>query len=191
MKRRYSLLIVLALALLAGGGYELWNLFFHKVWRGQIHFSDEQVKNPMLAATRLLEASGHKVRLEPMLNYQLLNQLPDGVLLLSPYARQPDERQAKLLLDWVKRGNTLIMTPGWVQNTDDKADKPEVISEQLPDPMGKHFGVAMSGRTRVDDAWTRWKPSAAKSWRPPAKPRRTKKRRQTTMSRNRPPTWSA
>ncbi|MTW13569.1 hypothetical protein GM658_23440 [Pseudoduganella eburnea] len=152
MKRRYSLLIVLALALLAGGGYELWNLFFHKVWRGQVHFSDEQVKNPMLAATRLLEASGHKVRLEPMLNYQLLNQLPDGVLLLSPYARQPDERQARLLLDWVKRGNTLIMTPGWVQNSDDKADKPEVISEQLPDPMGKHFGVAMSGRTRVDEA---------------------------------------
>ncbi len=152
MKRRYMLLIAVCVALLAGGGYELWNVLFHKVWRGQVYFSDEQARNPMLAATRLLEASGHKVRIEPMLNYQLLNQLPDGVLLLSPYARQPDGRQAALLLDWVRRGNTLIMTPGWVQNTDDKADKPEVISEQLPDPLGKHFGVSMSGRTRIDEA---------------------------------------
>lgn len=152
MKRRYMLLIALFAALLAGGGYELWNVLFHKVWRGQVHYSEAQVKNPMLAASRLLEASGHRVRLEPMLSYQLLNQLPDGVLLLSPYARQPDERQAALLLDWVRRGNTLIMTPGWVQNTDDKAGKPAALSEELPDALGKHFGVSMSGRTRIDEA---------------------------------------
>lgn len=152
MKRRYILLIALVAALLAGGGYELWNLLFHKVWGGEPYVSDEAAKNQMLAATRLLEARGHKVRVEPMLNYQLLNRLPNGVLLLSPYARQPDERQAALLLDWVRRGNTLIMTPGWVQNSDDKADQPQAISEQLPDPLGKHFGVAMSGRTRIDDA---------------------------------------
>jgi len=151
MKRRYILLIALLAAALAGGGYELWNVLFHKVWRGEVYTSDEAAKNQMLAATRLLEARGHKVRVEPMLNYQLLNKLPDGVLLLSPYARQPDERQAALLLDWVRRGNTLIMTPGWVQNTDDKADQPQAISEQLPDPLGKHFGVAMSGRTRIDE----------------------------------------
>lgn len=151
MKRRYMILIALLAVVLGGGGYELWNLLFHKVWRGQVYYSEAQNKNPMLAATRLLEARGHAVRIEPMLSYQLLNQLPDGVLLLSPYAKSPDERQARLLLDWVRRGNTLIMTPGWVQNTDDKAKKMQILSEDLPDPLGKHFGVSMSGRTRVDE----------------------------------------
>lgn len=152
MKRRYTILIALLGLLLAGGSYELWHLLFHKVWRGQVHYSEAEAKNPMLAATRLLEARGHQVRVEPMLSYQLLNRLPDGVLLLSPFARQPDERQARLLLDWVRRGNTLIMTPGWVQNTEDKSKKMQVLSEDLPDPMGKHFGVSMSGRTRSDDS---------------------------------------
>jgi len=152
MKRRYILLLAAVAALLTAGIYASWDLLYHKVWRGELHHSDAQSKNQMLAATRLLEARGHKVRIEPMLNYQLLNQLPDGVLLLSPYARQPDERQAALLLAWVRRGNTLVMTPGWVQNTDDKADQPQAISEQLPDALGRHFGVAMSGRTRIDES---------------------------------------
>lgn len=152
MKRPYPILIVLAAIVLAGAGYELWHMLLHKVWRGQVHVSEAQQKNPMLAATRLLEARGHAVRVEPLLNYQLLNKLPDGVLLLSPYARQPDARQAKLLLDWVRRGNTLIMTPGWVQNTDDRAAQPEAVSGELADPLGKHFGVSMSGRHRIDTA---------------------------------------
>jgi hypothetical protein len=151
MKRRYIILITVIAALLAGGCYELWHVYFHKVWRGQLHLSAAQEKNQMLAATRLLEARGHAVRVEPMLNYQLLNKLPDGVMLLSPFARKVDERQAKLLLEWVRRGNTLIMTPGWVQNSDDNAENPALVSEQLADPLGKYFGVAMSGRTRIDD----------------------------------------
>ncbi len=152
MKRHTAIAIALLAVLLAGAGYELWHTLFHKVWRGQMHFSEAQRKNPMLAATRLLEARGHQVRVEPMLDYQLLNKLPDGVLLLSPYARQPDERQARLLLDWVRRGNTLVMTPGWVQNSDDEVARPEVISEQLADPLGKHFGIAMSGRAHIDQS---------------------------------------
>jgi hypothetical protein len=152
MKRRTTIAMAVLAVLLAGAGYELWHTLFHKVWRGQVHFSEAQRKNPMLAATRLLEARGHQVRVEPMLDYQLLNKLPDGVLLLSPYARQPDERQARLLLDWVRRGNTLVMTPGWVQNSDDQAARPEAISEQLADPLGKHFGVAMSGRRHIDES---------------------------------------
>ncbi|HEY0586426.1 MAG TPA: DUF4350 domain-containing protein [Pseudoduganella sp.] len=151
MKRRYSILIAIAALLLAGACYELWHVYFHKVWRGQYHVSEAQAKNPMLAATRLLEARGHKVRVEPVLSYQLLNQLPDGVMLLSRYARPPDERQAKLLLDWVRRGNTLIMTPDWVGDTDDEQTDPAAALDQLSDPLGKHFGVALSGRNRVDD----------------------------------------
>ncbi|MGW8390378.1 DUF4350 domain-containing protein [Pseudoduganella sp. HUAS MS19] len=149
MKRNSLTLAVIAIVavLLAGAGYELWHLYFHKVWRGQHHVSEAQTKNPMLAATRLLEARGHQVRVEPVLSYQLLNQLPDGVMLLSRYARPPDERQARLLLDWVRRGNTLIMTPDWV----DDSDGEEAVLEQSTDPLGKHFGVAMSGSTRVDD----------------------------------------
>lgn len=149
MKRSYSIIIAVVALLLAGAGYELWHLYFHKVWRGQYHVSEAQAKNPMLAATRLLEARGHKVRIEPVLSYQLLNQLPDGVMLLSRYARPPDERQARLLLDWVRRGNTLVMTPDWVDDTDD--DGKASALDQSTDPLGKHFGVAMSGRTRVDD----------------------------------------
>ncbi|WP_028101425.1 DUF4350 domain-containing protein [Pseudoduganella violaceinigra] len=152
MKRSHAILIALVSLLLLGGGYELWHALFHKVWRGELYTSPAQEKNPMLVATRLLEAGGHAVRVEPMLTYQLLNKLPDGVLLLSPYARQPDEQQARLLLDWVRRGNTLIMTPGRIQNAVDKADQPDAISEELADPLGKHFGVAMSGRVRVDDS---------------------------------------
>jgi hypothetical protein len=151
MKRRIAFAIALLAVILAGAGYELWHTYFHKVWRGQFHQSEAQARNPMLAATRLLQARGHAVRVEPMLNYQLLNSLPDGVLLLSPYARQPDERQARLLLDWVRRGNTLVMTPGWVQNSDDQASQPQALSEQLADPIGKHFGVSLSGRSRIDE----------------------------------------
>jgi len=145
MKRSYSIIIAIVAVLLAGAGYELWHLYFHKVWRGQEYMSEAEAKNPMLAATRLLEARGHKVRVEPVLSYQLLNQLPDGVMLLSRYARPPDERQARLLLDWVRRGNTLIMTPDWVDDTDEEA------SAQSTDPLGKHYGVALSGRSRIDD----------------------------------------
>ncbi|WP_426341228.1 DUF4350 domain-containing protein [Pseudoduganella sp. S-14] len=151
MKRSYSIIIAIVAVLLAGAGYELWHLYFHKVWRGQHHISEAQAKNPMLAATRLLEARGHKVRVEPVLSYQLLNQLPDGVMLLSRYARPPDERQARLLLDWVRRGNTLIMTPDWVDDTDAGEAGPDGAPDQSTDPLGKHFGVAMSGRTRMDD----------------------------------------
>lgn len=150
MKRSHSIMIAIVAVLLAGAGYELWHLYFHKVWRGQYHVSEAQAKNPMLAATRLLEARGHKVRVEPVLSYQLLNQLPDGVMLLSRYARPPDERQAKLLLDWVRRGNTLVMTPDWVDDSDD--DSQAAAFDQATDPLGKHFGVAMSGRTRIDDS---------------------------------------
>ncbi|KQV44913.1 DUF4350 domain-containing protein [Duganella sp. Root336D2] len=151
MKRSHTIIIAIVAVLLAGAGYELWHLYFHKVWRGQYHVSEAQAKNPMLAATRLLEASGHKVRVEPVLSYQLLNQLPDGVLLLSRYARPPDERQARLLLDWVRRGNTLVMTPDWVGDTEEGEASPADL-DQATDPLGKHFGVAMSGRSRVDDS---------------------------------------
>ncbi|WP_374580541.1 DUF4350 domain-containing protein [Pseudoduganella sp.] len=151
MKRQHTLLIAILLALLAGAGYSLWPVLFEKVWRGTLYYSDAQLKNPMLAATRLLEARGHKVRVEPMLNYQLLNQLPDGVLILSPWAQQPDARQAELLLQWVRRGNTLVMTPGWVQNSEQKEDAGDALSQELADPLGKHFGVAMASRSRIDD----------------------------------------
>lgn len=151
MKRHYPIIIcAIVVLLLAGACYGLRDVYFQKVWRGQYHFSEAQAKNPMLAATRLLEASGHQVRLEPVLSYQLLNQLPDGVLLLSRYARPPDERQARLLLDWVRRGNTLIMTPDWIDNADD-AENQTAALEQASDPLGKHFGVAMSSRSRIDD----------------------------------------
>lgn len=151
MKRHHHILIAVLLLLLAGAGYGLWPTLFQKVWRGVVYHSDAQLKNPMLAATRLLEARGHKVRVEPMLNYQLLNQLPDGVLLMSPWAQQPDARQAELLLQWVRRGNTLVMTPGWVQNSSQDEDTGGALSEKLADPLGKHFGVAMANRTRIDD----------------------------------------
>ncbi len=153
MKRSTSIITAIAVvaALLAIAVSELWPIYFHKVWRGQPYVSAAQAKNPMLAATRLLEARGHKVRIEPVLSYQLLNQLPDGVMMLSRYARPPDERQAKLLLDWVRRGNTLIMTPDWIGDSDDEEGSQDSGAEQLTDPLGKHFGVAMSGRTRMDD----------------------------------------
>lgn len=151
MKRSHSIIIAVVALLLAGACYELWHVYFHKVWRGHYHVSEAQASNPMLAATRLLEAGGHKVRVEPVLSYPLLNQLPDGVMLLSRYARPPDERQARLLLDWVRRGNTLIMTPDWVGDTDDAQGEQAAALGQLSDPLGKHFGVALSGRNRVDD----------------------------------------
>jgi len=149
MKRSYAFILAIAIAAaLTAAGYELWHAYFHKVWRGQYHVSEAQGKNPMLAATRLLEARGHQVRIEPVLSYQLLNQVPDGVMLLSRYARPQDERQARLLLDWVRRGNTLIMTPDWI---DDASEEEEAAPDQLDDPVGKHFGVALSGRPRMDD----------------------------------------
>lgn len=155
MKRKYMIAIAILALLLAGAGYELWHVLFQKAWRGEVHQSEAQRKNPMLAATRLLQARGHAVRVEPMLNYQLLHRLPDGVLMLSPWARQPDARQAALLLDWVRRGNTLVLTPGWVQNADSKAGKEQAISDELADPLGKRFGVALAARTRIDETCRR------------------------------------
>ncbi|MES2148264.1 MAG: DUF4350 domain-containing protein [Pseudomonadota bacterium] len=115
--------------------------------------TDAARKNPMLAATRLLQRHGHQVTLAPTLGTLALAALPDGTLLLAEPEGVVNAGQARQLLAWVRRGNTLITRPRRLNPDEDAsagspakatASAPRLSGKVEVDPLAVHLGVRSS-----------------------------------------------
>ncbi|MBY0573023.1 MAG: DUF4350 domain-containing protein, partial [Undibacterium sp.] len=88
-----------------------WLGSIQKVWQATFNPSDALNKNPLLAATRLLENHHYKVELAPLLNESLAQDSVKGTLLIANNDGVMSAMQSQQLLAWVGRGNTLISFP--------------------------------------------------------------------------------
>lgn len=123
---------------LAGLGW-WWQQNMERVRVGQPETSKAALENPLLAAARLLRQNGHRVDESANLNLLALPTLPAGTLLLAENHGVMAQTQTAQLLDWVRRGNTLIMVP-------QPFDKPRSrlqarFTPAKTDPLGSYFGV--------------------------------------------------
>jgi hypothetical protein len=162
MSGRIQALLAAAGVVLLVGCAMLWQSLMVEVPAWKPWQSEAARNNPMLAASLLLQRQ-HKVTSEPVLSQYLLEHLPAGTLLLAPGAT-PDPAQAEQLLAWVRRGNTLIMTPM------------PVGAGKGSDPIGRRFGLGLSYRVHQDSSCralpkTHATPAVKRPKPPPAAPK--------------------
>ena len=101
---------VLLIALLIGGiGW--WISTLEKTWIAHENPSTAFSKNPMVAATRLLEKRKYQVQLAPVLSENLINGARKGTFIIADNDGLMSTSQTKALLAWIAEGNTLITFP--------------------------------------------------------------------------------
>lgn len=142
---RQSLVYLLG-AVLCAAAVWWWYDNFEKRWSARMYVSTEARKNPMLAATRLLEKRGYRVQTEETLRGAALKPMPDGTLFIAENGGIMSEKEMQQLLQWVRRGNTLVLQPKWAPRDDSKegpgkAKPTRFAAEADPDPIGSRFGV--------------------------------------------------
>ncbi len=148
-----GLAIVLTVALCTW----LWFEVMEQVWEPQRRLGVKLAGKPMLAATRLLERRGYQVDVYPLLGDANLDALPDGTLILADNHGRMSDIQARQLLAWVRRGNTLVAQPRWSGDMDvdpagkHRGDKRILRRLDEPDPLGAHAGVTMTFVHKVRD----------------------------------------
>lgn len=146
MRKNPALLIALLSLAVAGALAALWLHYMERVTEGVPALSEAARENPLLAAQRVLARHGHTLTVTPLLNEQTVAALPArGTLLLR--AGVPDPRVAGPLLEWVRRGNTLVMAPMWTMK-----DAPRsVLPSAERDVIGQRYGASVELRARQDD----------------------------------------
>jgi hypothetical protein len=149
-------LTALACAAALGGCVWLWYAVMERSPAAVNYVSPLAISNPMLAAGTLLKQHGYTVGVEQRLSGARLSALPGGTLILADNTGQVDPVQAEQLMDWVRRGNTLLMQPKWVpvrpggsDKTDRLDPRKRVVPLTEPDPLGKRFGVGLSYRSKL------------------------------------------
>ncbi|KQW87830.1 hypothetical protein ASC94_25365 [Massilia sp. Root418] len=156
--RRAGIRALVALGCLAAlaGCVALWYAVMERSPNAVTYISPLAIDNPMLAAGTLLKQHGYTVSVEKSLSGAGLGKLPGGTLILADNSGQVDPVQAAQLLDWVRRGNTVVMQPKWVAlhyGDDGKPDRPGARKRLAPltepDPLGARFGVALSYRNKL------------------------------------------
>lgn len=155
-----KILVALGAALLVGACTWLWFEVMEQVWEPQRRLSVNLAGKPMLAATRLLERRGYQVDIYPMLGDADLDALPDGTLILADNNGQMSEAQARQLLAWVRRGNTLVAQPRWSGDDDNDDERPAAGAKRKfrlkrldeEDPLGAHAGVTMAFAHEMRDS---------------------------------------
>lgn len=168
--------------LLAAGGVWWWSVNMEKHWEAQSGVSEEALKNPMLAASRLLTQHHHPVQIEDTLSTVLLKPaIPKGTLILAANTGVMTTPQVNRLLSWVARGNTLILSPMWRRTADknddsdgdddetdeDRANTVKSNAKYRPDAgvndqLGLRFGVALSGPVDAKELCRR--PTITQEW---------------------------
>jgi len=108
-------------------------------------FKQEAIRNPFLAAERLLEGLGYRVDTAQEAAY--LEQLPaNGVLILSgdrQYHLTPG--RTKALFAWVESGGYLIADAGWV-NPSDPIIRRFDVRFRAPEPLRRTVSIPGYGR---------------------------------------------
>ncbi len=141
---KWRVLVLAAAIAVVAGCLWLWDQVMTERLVAVPYKAQAAIDNPLLAGTRLLTAHGHAVRVEKMLEPGMLAALPRGTLLLTGGA--VDAAQAAPLLAWARRGNTLVVRPGWIGRAGG-----QTRAAADTDAIGSRYGVALSSRTRQDD----------------------------------------
>ncbi|UOD27965.1 DUF4350 domain-containing protein [Massilia violaceinigra] len=113
-ERAKGILIALVLLIVGATGYWWWHDQMELRWTSVEHESAEATADPMLAATRLLRQNGRTVTGAGSLGELLVPQTAGGTMILSGASGTATPDQARELLEWVRRGNTLIAEPRWL-----------------------------------------------------------------------------
>ncbi|CUI08396.1 DUF4350 domain-containing protein [Massilia antarctica] len=106
-----SFLSVLALVALGALGTWWWYDNMELRWQSRRHISEAATKDRMLAATLLLRRNGRVVDGAGSLGELVLPKVAGGTMILSGASGTALPGQAQEMLDWVRRGNTLIAEP--------------------------------------------------------------------------------
>ncbi|MDQ1919639.1 DUF4350 domain-containing protein [Massilia pseudoviolaceinigra] len=106
-----SFLSVLALVAVGASATLWWHDMMELRWEARRTMSEAARKDRMLAATRLLQQNGRVVNSVGSLGELILPKVGGGTMILSGASGTALPGQAQEMLDWVRRGNTLIAEP--------------------------------------------------------------------------------
>lgn len=109
-----GILVALVLLVLGAFGYWWWNQNMEQRWVSERQVSSAAAADPMLAATRLLRQNGRTVNGAGSLGELVVSQTGSGTMIVSGAFGTATPDQAREVLDWVRRGNTLIAEPRWI-----------------------------------------------------------------------------
>ncbi|WP_166873170.1 DUF4350 domain-containing protein [Massilia mucilaginosa] len=110
-----GILIAFVLLILGAFGYWWWHENMELRWTSVEHESAAAAADPMLAATRLLRQNGRSVTGAGSLGELVVPQTAGGTMIVSGASGTATPDQARELLEWVRRGNTLIAEPRWIK----------------------------------------------------------------------------
>ncbi|RSZ57288.1 DUF4350 domain-containing protein [Massilia atriviolacea] len=149
-----GILVAVALLLLGAFGYWWWHENMEQRWVSEAHTSSAASADPMLAATRLLRQNGRSVDGAGSLGELIVPQTGAGTMIVSGASGTATPDQAREVLDWVRRGNTLIAEPRWISPAEKAlvagADDEEEAEEETEDDAEEEAEAQAAG----DDAST-------------------------------------
>lgn len=147
--------IILALAILAGlvaSGLLWWHSVMELGWGPVRRAPEEMRKNSMHVAALLLRQRGHTVSVAGTLGETAIGKLPDGTLLMADHFGSLSPDKSEQLLAWVRRGNTLIVQPRWINGMESKALADASEDADDGDESEDEGGDAASASSAPDDA---------------------------------------
>jgi len=101
-------------AALAAGAVLWWHAVMELRWAPVWREPEAMKKNNMHVASLLLRQRGHAVSVAGTLGETAIGNLPDGTLLMADQFGSLSQDKADQLLAWIRRGNTLIVQPRWI-----------------------------------------------------------------------------
>lgn len=128
----------------------VWFFVLEEHTFSQNKLSPEALRNPMLAAGKLLTKRGYRANEPEMLPVRISPSL-NGTMLIMSNAGMMTELKFSQLLGWVERGNTLIVKPrrantGATANCSGGKEEPAIekakTAEGQEDLIGRHFATA-------------------------------------------------
>jgi hypothetical protein len=102
-------LLILGIAIIASIAW--WISTLERTWIAIENPSTAFNKNPMIAATRLLEKHRYQVQLAPVLTENLIKNMSNGTLIIANNDGYMSKEQSQALFTWIAQGNTLITFP--------------------------------------------------------------------------------
>lgn len=113
MSWRWQLALAVLGALLVAALVWLWHDKMVMRWEATPRVSEAAAQNRMLGAVLLLRQAGHPVQVAGSLGALDLQSLPDGMLIIGDQIGVTAPANARQLLAWIRRGNTLVTQPRW------------------------------------------------------------------------------